>query len=79
MSDVQDLSLIIECHADQVHRLDGPLSVGIALMNLVQLEGLVLLFEDPVLPYVREEEAFAEVNISRVHLRNGPVLSFEHS
>lgn len=49
VGDVEDLGLKFERLGDQVHAFDGPLGVLVVLLGFVQVESLVLLFEEFVL------------------------------
>ena len=55
VGDIEYLGLEAQRQADQIHGLDGPLGVYVLLVHLVQVQSLVLLFEELAFTHVRKE------------------------
>lgn len=56
IGNVKNLRLKFEIQTNEVHRLDGPLSMQRLLVLLVKRQGLILLLQQVTLANVREEE-----------------------
>ena len=59
IGNIEDFGLKLEIETDEVHALDGPLSVVFGLVSLIKSKGLVLLLQELGLSHVGEEESLA--------------------